>query len=163
MQPDSRQSAFRLGSLQCRNQVIRKRTSWGRQMQIEFGLRGVTHGDPSEILAEPNVISSLEAQDAGVESESFIEVGDPDADEGNIGDHVVMVRPEAVARLLLGCALSLEVSAHEEIATRNPRRLASVAMLKRSWRFADDLRESTAERAEAAVSHRTADLRHAEV
>ena len=132
-------------------------------MQIEFGLAGVTHGDPSEILAEPNVISSFEAQDVGVEGKSFVEISDPDADEGDIGNHVVMLRRGAVERLLLGCDLSLEVAAHEEVATGYPRRLASVAMLKRSWCLANDLREPTAERTEAAVSHRTADLRHAEV
>ena len=43
------------------------RTTGGRQMQIELGLARVTHGDPSEILAEPNVTSSFEAQDVAVE------------------------------------------------------------------------------------------------
>jgi hypothetical protein len=77
MQPDSRQAAFRLGSLQCRDEVIGKRTTGGRQMQIEFGLTGMTHGDPSEIVAEPNVIAGFKAQDLCIESKSFVEISDP--------------------------------------------------------------------------------------
>ena len=163
MQPDARQTALRLGSLQCRDEVVGERTTGGRQMQIEFGLTGVTHGDPPEIFAEANVIASFKAQDLGVEGKSFVEIGDPDADEGDVGNHDRMVRRGAVGALLPGCALSLEVSAHEEVATRNPRRLASVAMLEFSWRLTDDLGESTAEGSETAVPHSEAHLRHAEV
>src|SRR6202035_1424034 len=104
VQPDSRQTAFRLGSLQCRDEVVGKRTGGGRQMQIEFGLTGVTHSDPSEIVAEPNIISSFKTQDLCVEGKSFVEISDPDADEGDVGDHDRMLRLGAVEPLLPGCA-----------------------------------------------------------
>ena len=50
-------------------------------MQVELGLAWVTHRDPPEILAEPDVVPGLKAQDVGVEGEGFVEIGDPDTDE----------------------------------------------------------------------------------
>jgi len=41
-------------------------------MQIELGLARVIHGDPSEILAEPNDTSGFGAQDVGVEGKGFV-------------------------------------------------------------------------------------------
>jgi len=132
-------------------------------MKVEFRLAGMTHCDPSEILAEAYVVAGFEAQDVGVEGKSVIEIGDPDADEGDVGDHDCMVRRGAVGRLLLGCDCALEISAHEEVTARNSRRVAAVPILKRPWRFTNDLRETAAERTKAAVTHREADLRNAEV
>ena len=45
-------------------------------MQIEFGLARMTHRDPSEILAESNVISCFEAQDVGIKGQGFVQISD---------------------------------------------------------------------------------------
>ena len=74
-----------------------------------------------------------------------------------------MLRLGTRGNLLLGCDLSLQVSAHEEVTTWYPRRIASVPLLERTRRFPDDLRESAAERTEAAEADSEADLRDGEV
>jgi hypothetical protein len=44
----------------------------------------VADGHPPEVLSQHDVVPDLEAQDVGVEGECVVEVGDPDADEGDV-------------------------------------------------------------------------------
>ena len=74
-----------------------------------------------------------------------------------------MLRLGANWRLLLDCDLSLQISAHEEVATRYPRRIASIPLLERAGRLTHDLAEAAAERTEAAEPHTKTDLRDGEV
>ena len=74
-----------------------------------------------------------------------------------------MLRLGANWRLLLDCDLSFQISAHEEVATRYPRRIASIPLLERAGRLTHDLAEAAAERTEAAEPHTKTDLRDGEV
>ena len=73
-------------------------------MEIEFRLTRVTDGQKPEVLSNLNIGASFETQDVGVEGEGRIQVGNPDADEGDVRDHGVEPKaehPEAASSGLL--------------------------------------------------------------